>query len=69
MRAVGDVGVDADDVRQPQPGLAEDRGDVGEAELGLRAGVLRHRIVRRRCRAGPEHSTSRLPAGTSTPWL
>ena len=47
MRAVGDKGVDAHDVGERQPGLAEDRRDVREAELGLLAGILRHALVRR----------------------
>ena len=47
IRAVGDVGVDAHDVGKRQPRLGEDRGDIGEAELRLLAGVLGNALVRR----------------------
>ena len=45
MRPLGDEGVDANDIREGQACFGKDRRDVPEAELGLRAGILRHAVV------------------------
>ena len=45
MGAVGDIGVDPDDVGEGHAGFAEDRSDVGEAEIGLLARAFGDRAV------------------------
>ena len=69
MLAAGHIGVEANHIGQRHAVLGEDRGDIGEAEVGLRFAIGRNLSASALMPSWPEVNTSLCPAGTAMPWL